>query len=274
MLMVSSRAVITSLVMLDVVEAEHGDVLRRRFAFAHGHREAALEIADHLVGLEFQAPGGEQGLEVRGLVRSQLRHRVVRIVRRPGPPGHWDRRTRGCGRRAWRTGRWRTAPRAAAPSDARCTSTSTSSPMRRERGFEIAHGVELLDLRHRPPRAERGRPVCMSKSPCMGSEDSQPTTGFFGARRACGSAWRRRIRAALRAADRGTGWLPGRRWNWWPRDRGRAFRRWHPRAPNVTPSSVARSSSSEKGCGSMTFSVSLPSDRATSSSSSSRTRMP
>ena len=170
-----------------------------------------------------------------------------------------------------RTGRWRTAPRAAGPSDApaparRCPRSTLVSV-----GLEGLHGVELLHLAVDHPRLARPA-VCMSKSPCIGSDDSQPTTGFLALRQFVDQLGDVVLELLLELrveerdrflAIRGIG---GRR------GRDRAFRRSALDGEPCTPSSLARSSSSENGCGSMTLSVSLPLERDTSSSSSSRTR--
>ena len=206
-----------------VVESEDRDVLRGRFALARADHQAALQVGDHLVGLELHAPGGEQRLEVRGLVGGELRHRIVGIVARlVGLRVRIDERQHAAAaHRELIDGIQRRGRQVLGVHQHQHVDVRVDAGDRRIDG---AHRVQLFDLGIDHQR--RARPPGAHVEFAAHGQRRQPADHRLCARStACARAWRRRTRAARRASGRGTGSLPCRRWSWCPRGRGRASRR-------------------------------------------------
>ena len=120
-------------------------MLQRRLALAHVDHHAALEVRDHLAGLEIDSPGGEQRLEVRGLVGHELRHGIVRIRRRLVGLGiRIDEHQHAAAvQRELVDGVERRGRQVFRVNDDQHVDVI---PDRGQRGLEIAHGVELFGL--------------------------------------------------------------------------------------------------------------------------------
>ena len=80
-LIVSSEAVTTSFrSMSSLAQSQDADVARRRPLHAGAHFEPELEIADDLGGIVVDAPGGEQRLQIGGMVGHRARKGIRGIL--------------------------------------------------------------------------------------------------------------------------------------------------------------------------------------------------